>query len=328
MWILSSPLKESLFIYLPGLIGLLLGYLWPDLDETSLFYGLFASAIIDSGHVYSTIWRTWLHTEERKSSKGYWLVPLIFFLCFSSWYYLQLPGIWTFVVYATLYHHIRQVYGFSKWYQAKNKRSDRTSDYFLYALGIWPMAIYHFRSDVVAGYYTSFDLFIFSNESLLQLALITYAIIIFCWLSYEYLLFTRGIREINRFLSIAFPALMYGMCFVLGKTVTQVLIPLLLMHGISYIGIMAQTLNRTQKRFSTFSLSFLVVSATVISLGLWEGWLENNFLHQRFQPYQDDIYTAIIIGLYLVPLFSHYIFDSWIWKKSHREAQAVFVDAK
>lgn len=326
MWILSSFQLDWLCIYLPGLLGLALGALWPDLDEKSLVYGLLAGALIDSGHVYTTFLRTWLNPSERRSSKRYIVVPVIIFVFFSTWYLLKIPGLWMFVVYATLYHHLRQVYGYSKWYQLKNKRFDRVSDRYLYALALWPLVIYHFREQVLTAYYTPMDILHYPHHQLWFISLAGYLLTLLAWLFYEHSLYRQGIKELNRFLSVAYPALMFGCCFIFGKTTTQVLIPLLLMHGLSYMAVMVQSLKRTRSSYSSFKKSLIAVTLVSIVFGPIESWLETTFLSSYYFPYQEQVVIGIMIGFYLVPLFSHYAFDAWIWRRNHREAYAVFED--
>lgn len=322
MWILGSFRTELIFFYLPGLISVIVAILFPELGTTSLLYGLLATALIDSGHVYTTAWRTWFYPDELRSSHRYWLFPLTFFLIFAVWYHFNLPGLWSFVVYTTLFHHIRQVYGFSKWYQALNKRADKVSDYFLYTLAIFPMIIYHFRPGVPANYYSDDDLFLFPDLFVTKVLIIIYSLIWSGWISYEFRLWKSGKKEINRILSVAIPSLIYGYCFLVGKNVTQVLFPLLFVHGIAYCGVMGQTLHRTQsKRFKSQTLALSVVLFTAVIFGLSEAWYEENFV--RLVTDLPPFVTAGIVGLYLTPLYCHYLFDAFIWKRSHRESSLI-----
>lgn len=179
MWILGSFKKDALFFYLPGGIAMLLTVVFPHLGESSLWYAFIATGLIDSGHVYTTFWRTLFHPEEFRSRKAYFILPVCFFFIFALWFKLGAQYLWSFVVYATLFHHIRQVYGVSKWYQVLNKKSDLISDKFLYLLAVFPMFAYHFRPGVPANYYSSQDLFLSSNPSLFQGLLVIYALILF-----------------------------------------------------------------------------------------------------------------------------------------------------
>lgn len=322
MGILGSLKKDFLYLYLPGLMAVEVAIFFPTLGESSLIYGLLAMGIIDSGHVYTTAWRTWLHPDEVKSSKAYWIYPLIFFSVFFSWFYFSLPYLWAFVVYATLYHHVRQVYGFSKWYQKLNHRADVVSDYFLYFFAIAPMVIYHFRPEATAGYYTEKDLFLYPFAALRDVLLILYLLVACAWGYREWKLWTAGTRETNRLLSVAVPAVIYAFCFLVGTTITQVLFPLLFLHGIAYFGVMTKALGKTQKRFEKESIAVFAILMTAVGFGLTESWMEENVINHALGS--EPILNSAIIGLSLTPLFCHYAFDAIIWKKNHRESKLIF----
>lgn len=321
MWILGKARLEFLLLYLPGLISIFLAILFPHLGDESIIYALLATAIIDSGHVYTTSWRTFLHPEELKSSKIYFILPGILFFIFFLWHNSGMKGLWSFVVYATLFHHVRQVYGFSKWYQGLNKRQDKTSDYFLYSLCIFPMIAYHFREGVPGNYYSDTDLFLTPNNTVLKVSYIIYAGILAGWIVREMRLWKEGTREINRLLSVGFPALVYGYCFFVARTFSQVLFPLLFIHGVPYIAVLGQSLYRTRKnRFRNFSMALLIVSFTAVIFGLGESWFESNVISSA-DPI--NYLTSFLVGVWLTPLFCHYLFDAIIWKRSHRESALV-----
>lgn len=323
MWILGSFKMEATFFFLPGLLSIVVALAFPHLGDTSLLYGLLVTALIDSGHVYTTFWRTLLHPEERNSSSLYWLLPLGIFFFFFAWYFSRLPHLWSFVVYSTLFHHVRQVYGFSKWYQALNKRTDKISDYFLYALSIGPMFIYHFRPNAIGYYYSSNDLFLFPDITIYKGLLYVYSVVLVSWIMYERRVWLSGRKEINRVLSVAFPATIYAFSFFVGKTFSQVLFPLLFLHGIAYCGVMGLSLNKTRGGwFSTMFKSLLIVGVTAVVFGLIESWLEGTYIGDNRRL--NGFIPSIVVGLYLTPLFCHYLFDAMIWKRSHREAKMIY----
>jgi hypothetical protein len=322
MWILKTPLREISFLYLPGLLAVLAAISFPKLGEESLFYGLLAVGFIDSGHVYTTMWRTWFHREEFVTNKSYIFLPLFFFVIFSCWFYFQIPYLWAFVVYATLYHHSRQVYGFSKWYQTLNRRQDAESDRYLYFFSYFPMVIYHFRSDAIGAYYTKRDLFLYPQTGLRDFFLCFYLMVGMTWVYREWRLWRSGIQETNRILSIAIPGMIYCYCFLLGNTVTQVIFPLLFLHGVAYLGVMEQSLSKTQKRFQKEGIAFFVVFITAFLFGLLDSWVEENFVDTIIE--QAPLFNSLVVGLILTPLFSHYSFDAIIWRKNHREAGVIF----
>jgi hypothetical protein len=322
MWILSTPLREFSYLYLPGLLAVAASLVWPDLGDESLLYGILAMGIIDSGHVYTTIWRTWLHSEEVKTRSGYWFFPIFFCAGFTLWFYFELPYLWAFVVYATFYHHARQVYGFSKWYQKLNHRTDKFSDFVVYFLAIFPLLIYHFRPEAIGNYYTENDLFLYPWEKLRDVLLFFYLSGVSLWIYREVRLWREGTKELNRILSVAGPGIIYAYCFLVGTTITQILFPLLFLHGVAYFGVMGQSLSRTQKRFNREYVAILTVLATTIVFGLSESWFEENVVPRNLG--QNAWLSSLIVGISLTPLFCHYAFDAVIWRKNHREARLVF----
>lgn len=323
MWILGSARFDLLFLTTPALTGLAIALAFPQLGETSLVYGFVATAVLDSGHVYTTAWRTYLHGPVFKETLLYWFTPLAFLLLFWTWSFTKLPGLWSFVIYSTLYHHIRQTYGLSKWYQTLNRRSDPLSDRFLYTLSLLPVLMYHFREGVIGGYYSNADLFLHPHAAILNALSAIYGLILLAWMGYEIHLYGRGVREPNRLLSVALPALVYGYCFLLGQTFTQVLFPLLITHGSAYIAIMATSLNRTQKeRFKTPLVALLVLLLTALVFGLTESWIEESTLGDEYEG--QSLLRSFLIALTLTPLYCHYVFDALIWKKTHPEASAIF----
>ncbi len=322
MWILKTPMREFLYFYLPGSLAVLLAVFSPNLGDESLVYGLLALGVIDSGHVYTTMWRTWLHKDEVGTSKGYYLFPIFFLVLFSLWFYFEVPYLWAFVVYSTLYHHTRQIYGFSKWYQKLNKRQDPESDRYLYFFAYFPMVIYHFRPGAIGSYYTDNDLFLYPQPVLRDFLLSFYLMVVMTFIYREWRLWKSGIHETNRILSVVFPGLVYAYCFLIGTTVTQVLFPLLFIHGIAYFGVMGQSMTKTQKRFEKKGIAILVVLITAVIFGLLESWMEENFINRTLGP--EPLLSSLVVGLSLTPLYCHYAFDALIWKKNHREAGLIF----
>jgi hypothetical protein len=323
MWILRSFSKDLTYFILPGVLSILLATLYPSLGETSLIYGFIATAFIDSGHVYTTVWRTYFHPEERSSHWVYLVTPVAVLFIFTSWYYLELPGMWSFVVYATLFHHLRQYYGFSKWYQQLNQRTDSTSDNFLYALCVLPFIAYHFRDGVVGGYYSTADLFLFPDQRILGICLGVYFLTLVAWVVREVSLYGKGIREPNRLLSVAFPSGVYAYCFLIGETITQTLFPLLFVHGVSYFAIMGQSLTRTRSKvFRSGSVALAIILLTGLIFGSGESWLEEEMTELLSE--QPRGISSLVIGLSLTPLYCHYVFDAFIWKRGHRESALVY----
>ncbi|MEK6556026.1 MAG: hypothetical protein AABZ31_12345, partial [Bdellovibrionota bacterium] len=298
---------------------------WPHFASESFFYALIATVIIDSGHVYTTLWRTYFHSDEVKTDPlTYILTPLLIVLCFFFWAYLQFPGLWSFIVYATLFHHIRQNYGLLKWYEKLNKRSSKVSTYFLWAFSLLPIIAYHFREGVFTGYYSGADLVMFSSPVAFQITLVFWFAALGAWLTYEYVQFKNNVREPNRALFLLFIGAQYAVCFFIGRRAYEVLFPLLIAHGLTYFVLMSHALVRTQKqRFKTFGLALVVIVLTALFFGFSENYVEEHFINFK-SDFTFTWLSALVLGFYLTPLFTHFALDAFIWKKHHREAQNIY----
>lgn len=320
-WILGTLRKELLWLYLPGLCALVLSYfLIPPTAESAAFliYAFFAKEFFDSGHVYTTLWRTYFHPRERKRDGMYLYIPLCLFVIFWAWGYFQFPYLGAFIVYATIFHNVRQFFGISKWYQRLNGVYRKASDAFLYFLCFTPFVAAHFRTDYVwNSYYSPQDVFRWPNQTIYAVIAGIYIAGLLGWLVYEARLL-RSAREWNRLLSVAFPSLLYGVAFLFGHTASEIIFPLVVAHGVGYFALMSLALSRTQPRFASFIKAVAVVAVTALFFGVLEGYFEDEFLDLSSRT------LAPLVALYLTPLFCHYYFDAFLWKGKHPEAKAIY----
>ncbi len=326
-WILGSFRKDILFIFSPGIIGIFLAAYLPQPSISFAVFVFFTAVLVDSGHVYTTAWRTFFRKEEVLSHWRYWAVPLGIILGVFLWVKLKIPHLWSFVVYATVYHHMTQFYGFLRWYQKLGGKSSSLSRYFLFALMIVPFILLHFRKLPQGGIYTDQDIFFYPNEGLFGLGLIFYAGVVLSWVLYELYSLRNNTFKINQFLAILGPAILYGVCFLYGKNTVQVISPLLLSHGIPYMAVMDISLPRLNpKLFNTIYKAIGIVAITALIGGLIDLSFENTTI-----PISNDYtwisvsnFKTLLIGIYLVPLLCHYIFDGVIWKSKHKDAKLIY----
>lgn len=320
-WIFGSFRRDALFLMVPGLMALAFARL--HVFQENLFYMFLVATFADSGHIYTTVWRTWFHPTERQRSAVTWLVPVCIAITFFSWSALKLPYMWSFVLYATVHHNLKQYYGVTRWYETLNRHPVRWSGFFSKALMITPAVAYHFRSTAVDGFYSDHDVFLFPNQTLLALTTLVYLGLLSAWIGFEIRNYRQGHREWNRILSIAFSSAVYGGGFFFGRTIPEVLFPPMLGHGIGYMAMMALAVQRTRKKyFSQFFKGLATMAGTALVFGTFEHLVERSYVN--YSPTQDSLLEAVIIGVYLVPLFSHFIFDMFLWKRTHWEARLVY----
>ncbi|MEZ4265932.1 MAG: hypothetical protein R3F39_06100 [Myxococcota bacterium] len=327
-WILGSPPRDLALILLPGLAGFALAALFAEGSQALLLGALVAATLVDSGHVYLTAWRTVLRPDERRASRVYWVVPLAVVLVVALWLWLALPGLWTALVYLTVYHHIRQFYGVSRWYQKLAGRFDAASGRWLYALTLTPFALFHARPGVRISLFSGDDLLLRPHATLYAIGLAAFALLVAAWLFREATLWRRGLREPGRVLSIAAPAGLYAASFLVARTETAILVPLLLSHGIPYFALMGLSLRRLEPaRYRTVLGTVALLLLTAALLGSAETWFEHSVITTQNPHYARagvSAAQALLTGLLLVPLLSHYIWDASIWRGDHRDARTIY----
>lgn len=311
---------DILFLYVPGILAILISHLIPENEESVvfLFFAFIAAGFLDSGHVYATVWRTYFRPTERKRTRLYWALPIFFFALFFMWNYFEWKYLAAFVVYATVYHNVRQLLGISRWYQKLNRAWSKTSDIFLYLLCFWPFLIYHFRDTATAThYYGTDELFAFPSDQLLNASISIYFIIVASWLGFE-LYRNRAVKDFNRTLSVFFAGVFYGAAFLLSETAVQVLFPLVVSHGFSYLALTDFSLRKIEPRRYSGLKPTLFILGTALVFGGAEFVLEGDW--QKLGSASQAFTTA----LFLTPLFCHYYFDAFLWKRTHPDAPLIY----
>jgi hypothetical protein len=325
MWILDSKIKDLLLIIFPGLITYLAFILLnvSNFSTGSSLLALMVLIIIDTGHVYTTAWRTYFNKEEVLRTPLYKYVPIVIFGLFFTWHFAKIPYIWNFVFYATIFHYIRQSYGILKWYEKLNNSFHHFTGKVIYLSSIIPFAAMHFSENFNPQYYSDGDFFLYPSPHLFNLCVLLQALLFVYWIYNE---FKIKKIELNRILFILGNALMYSTAF-LGLLKPQLLLASFVMaHGLPYIYLMVVSLKKTQPRFNwsfTRLSTFMLVFALIFGAGeyFFEDLLlqvDNLYIENR------DWAMSTLIALYLIPLFAHFTFDAIIWKKKHPDSRKIF----
>lgn len=329
MWILGSFSRDASFLILPGIVAWILMHNVPVSGVDALIYGFVALTIVDSGHVYLTLFRTYFHPEELKDNRIYAITPIAIILTVTLWLYYHVPYFWNLVVYATIWHNIRQFYGLSKMYQKKERRVCKTSIFFIYALTILPFILFHFRPGATAQIYSASDLFLFPNNGIFMKGSLLLGLIVVAWFSFEFLLYKKFKKiELGRLLSIFVPGFLYSSGFLLGQNLLQVLGPIIIAHGVGYVGIVSFSLTKTRReKYSLFSKTIFILLAYMIFFGLLDTYILNLFIPDAPTNYDQktrELVESLLIALALTPLLCHFVIDAFIWTGKHRQSKLIF----
>ena len=134
MWILGSSYREIAAFYGLALVLIVSAPWWYN-KSSEAWILLLVAVGIDSAHVYASSFRTWFSAPEMKSRGGTHLMILSGIVALTyCWCVVGVPGFWSFVLYFTLFHHIRQFYGIHRLSLALNRPQGIEMGRELYAL--------------------------------------------------------------------------------------------------------------------------------------------------------------------------------------------------
>lgn len=301
---------------MPGILGLILAYLVP---HESIVFGLWAFltlVLIDTGHAYATLWRVGLKNDR----VWYWLWFPCIVLGSFLWMWSELPGFWTFVVYFTAFHHVKQFVGVHAWYEHRNQKFRPSSRRYLLLLLTFPILLFHFRDGVSYSVYTQRDVFFFPNELAFKLGLVVYSLIWFAFALSEIRNYSRGGRklEFNRLASVLIPATFHGVCFLMGRSLAEVAFPLLIMHGLTYIALVSHSMKGLWPRAKTLSFSkvFFLILLSGGFLAVLESWSEDALSIFDYTSGNASVSSLVASSLLIGPTLFHYLVDGKIWRRT------------
>lgn len=320
-WILGSFNRDFLWLHFPGLLGLLFVFLGREFDADSvrLLIVTLIIAWIDNGHVYTTVFRTGLNPRDADRSWKILWVLLAVFLGLALWAELRIPGFWSMVLYVTIFHNARQLWGLHKWYgKLSGRGTERWQDLIFTAMTLGPVLIHFvspFRSSDLM-YVVPGDLWHWPSETAYWSLLGLYGIAWLVFLARTLPKFRSWSQSPVRLWGLLTPGLIYGGAFLFGETADEILVPLVLSHGVAYLALMAQTSDRLKLSAWTGFRPLL--------LGLFIFAAVFGSLEAVSQDLRESLEPDWLWALLLTPLFTHYVLDAILWRRGHPEAKLVF----
>ena len=312
--ILNSTAKDLTLLVIPGLLVIPILIFFPIASPAHQLLAIFAIYFADAGHVYSTYCR---YQHKIASSKWELLAPMLFFfLFFFIWLFFELPHLWAFVIYLTYAHNLRQIFGISRWYQKVNSKFDSSYGTFLfYALNILPFVLLHFRSNIQTNEYPTSDLLISPNPELLRWGLYLYGVIWLLWLYNQFRCGHMGRRFFSVFLYPFSLALIYLYCFLVATTVYQLMIPLMVSHGVAYMALIQKSRVVLARKSSWLP---------IILLGLLGGFISFSEDYLSEEILAPGVLRYIVVAIPLTMLFTHFFVDPLIWRSSNPDAHQIY----
>lgn len=342
-WIFSARF-DSCFILAPAILISLIAVLFSgyisELDALPSWLWLLLIVGIDAGHVYSTLFRTYLVRNELHHRQALLtLTPIVAWTTGCFLYSIDGLLFWRALAYLALFHFIRQQYGFMMIY-GRNERN--LPGYFrlidkaaIYLATLYPIIYWHCHSRAF-NWFVEGDFIQIGSTLLSNISAGLYLVIVSLYAIKEVVLWQKKKTfNLPRNLLLLGTALSWYVGIVafnndLIFTATNVIA-----HGISYYALI-WAYGYKQARLASaaylspwinrlFNLKAIVGYLSVMCAfaffeeGLWDGlvWREHKQLFGLF-TFLPAIHSAQalswIVPLLALPQTTHYLLDAFIWR--------------
>ena len=349
-WIFSARF-DSCFILAPAILISLIAVVFSDrisqLEEMPSWLWLVLIVGIDAGHVYSTLFRTYLVRDELQHRQALLtLTPIIAWTVGCLLYSIDDLLFWRALAYLALFHFIRQQYGFMMIY-GRNERD--LPDYYkkidkaaIYLATLYPVIYWHCHERTF-NWFVDDDFIYIGSTPLNTLVAGLYLVILLIYVFKEFVLWQK-IKFFNlpRNLLLFGTALSWYVGIVafnndLIFTATNVIA-----HGVPYYALIwiygykqahktstAYLISLINKLF-TFKAIFgyvgVLFAFAFFEEGLWDGllWRENQqfFGFFTYLPAIDSSQTlAWLVPLLALPQTTHYFLDAFIWRLHRKDTE-------
>ncbi len=339
-WIYSAAVDLA-FILSPPFISLLLlpGYFGDNTHMPSWIW--FALVLlVDVAHVYSTLYRTYFDKETFSRQKNtLMLIPLLGWIMGVLIYSIDDMLFWRLLAYISVFHFIRQQYGFMRIYSRKeqsNNISRLIDTVAIYTATLYPVICWHLQTDRNFNWFVKGDFYYFQSGWLASTSTIFYWIIIGVYLCKEivYLIKERTLNfPRNLIIAGTFVSWYFGIVYFNGDMAFTLLN--VVSHGIPYMALVwiyghkkyhvvaleksSGKMGRLFKGYGVLLFLSLVFLLAYIEEGIWDRMVWNDhedlFTLFLFLPkVTEKELLSFLVPLLALPQITHYILDGFIWK--------------
>ncbi|MBZ4187369.1 hypothetical protein [Niabella beijingensis] len=339
---LQNKGTDLFFILSPPFVCLLLIISFPHLfrndDRMSLTGWILLVLLIDVGHVYTTLYRTYFDRNALKT-KGtiLWVIPFVAFTAGLLLYNFSALWFWRVLAYAAVYHFIRQQYGFMRLYSRfENKRSftAKLDTAVIYSATLYPLFYWHISGPRNFNWFITGDFVYFGGSALLPILGGLYFILLLVYI-FHLTIQTIKTRHFNlpKFGIIAGTVISwyFGIVYFNGDMAFTLLN--VVSHGVPYMALVwvhGRKVYSKQKKENPFLhrvfskkgiliFLFIIFGLAFMEEFFWDiaVWKEHRVAFggsyfAAFQPSGEIL--NILVPLLALPQFTHYILDGFIWK--------------
>lgn len=323
LWIIGPAFYSSFFVLLLNLLNLAPQSITP-------LYWLIFVVFIDVSHVWSTLFRTYLHKERRAEfQKELWVAPI---LCYGTGVILYALGdliFWRCLAYLAVFHFIRQQYGIYRIYHFKNK--DDSTFWFINALAIYsstiiPLILWHLSGPSSINWFIEGDFFYYEWPELIPFFKISSLVILLLYFLKEKLLCHNKLHSTKNYFLIG-SLLSWWLGIVWLKNDWAFTLTNVIAHGVPYFALIyLNDLKQRDKIIWWRTLPTLTVFIFLFAMGFMEEWLWDLFIWKEhldifpfsssFQEVESLTILTLIVPLLTLPQATHYVLDGFIWKRT------------
>lgn len=344
-WI-GKPIVESVFILcVPFLCVIALLFIPKEIihaNEIPEIAWLFLVVFVDVGHVYSTMYRTYMDKELIYKHQNLFIgLPVLLFVLSVLLHSINSVLFWRCLAYFAVFHFIKQQYGFFKIYNRNNNNStiknyiDTTT---IYGATLLPIVYWHFSPNRNFNWFIKDD-FVLMSQSFnagffIECAL---AVLITLYVISELILTiknkTFNIQKNAIVIGTAF-SWYFGIVFFNSDFVFTFLN--VICHGIPYMALIwihgkknrDHSSSKTaflKAAFGKYSAAFFLIPIIILAYveeTFWDVfvWNEHQNLFMSFSSVEQSLsknVLNIIVPLLSLPQLFHYVIDGFIWKIKH-----------
>lgn len=341
-WI-KSPWYDTVFILLPPFLCLSIIYFFQShfiaANENNEWIWFLLVVLIDVGHVYSTIYRTYMDKETiAKNKLLFYGSPLFIYILGVCLHSINPVVFWRAMAYLAVFHFIRQQYGFMRLY-SRNEIGSAFSKYIdtitIYAATLYPIIHWHLQGAQQFNWFIENDFLYLNHPEFIPFFSILYVIILMTY-SVKEIYFSVKTKTVNtpKNLLMLGTIVSWYMGIVYFKGDLTFTLLNVVSHGIPYFALVWAYGNKQKEQLTVkknwvalffkprnlvLFLGFLFILAYVEEL-LWDGFIWKE--HQLIFPTSDFLpdltsntsMMSLIIPLLALPQLLHYFIDGFIWK--------------
>lgn len=333
-WI-DKAKTDSLFILSPPFVILAIvffcqGWLHTLEEHYSFYTWLFFVVFIDVAHVYATLFKTYLVPKAFQERKKLLIaLPVICFFIGMILFMLGSKVFWVTLAYVAVFHFIRQQYGFMRLYsryETKTRLGVFLDNLTIYTATGYPMLYWFMSPQRNFTWFMKDEFFTYKNDALLDVAGYLYFIILGIHVvRVAWMYFKTGQFNVPKNAIIAGTALSwyFGIVYFNNDLVFTMLN--IVSHGIPYMALIYLKEIKQGKSKTTGVVHYLntykgifMYAGILIALAFSEEYLwEIMVWNEQFtlaDPAVFENWHFLLVPFLVVPQFTHYLLDGFIWK--------------